>query len=740
MSSEKLARLRLHAAALAALVVAWLVYAGPLLSPRTNLYAADTYCQDVPLRIYAARMIRNGEFPHWTPDLNCGYPLFADGQTGVLYPFFLLYIAWPTPEAHDWFMALHFLLIGTFTYLFLTSRQISPSASLIGAVTFMASSYHQTNHVVPGCLATATWLPLSLYLVQCVARGRRGALYGAALVNAVALLAGHVQVSLISYSVQALWLLYTTWRPAAWQLMRRAVVLFVLPLALCAVQMLPTAQFLSESDRSSGLVRSALDAEAFFAWGIHWRHLLTFFWPWAVGSPWNWTFTAAESAGWEEVLVVYQGFAAIALLPAGIFLGRPRQEVWFWTGVLLLGLALSGSTPVRWLLMYVPPYNLFRWPARYMLLASVAVSALVALGAEALFDRIRDAWLPRRRLWSNAIVVGVVVASLGGAVCFNMSPYLTDASFYSIASPALLAAARQKGHFRLLPLARALDHCGRLDAAQYRRNAATLPVSYNLFFDAAAATVLDQGNAVGPRVMSDLMVTGHANVLKIAAVTHLSAPAPLEQFREEPLMAIHPVPLPESHQAELVASSPAYVYRYRSARPRAWMVYRTRVIRATAERLSYIFAPTFEPENEAVVEEAVRGFEKPGRPADVRVRQPRKDRLEIDVQTETEGLLVVADYHTPTISATIDGRPAKMVRTNHAFRGIVVPTGRHRVVMSYRHGAFSWGLLVSSVALAVNVIGLWSSAGGTRERGRRTSSIRIRLAYRKTHGVDRIGG
>jgi uncharacterized membrane protein YfhO len=68
--------------------------------------------------------------------------------------------------------------------------------------------------------------------------------------------------------------------------------------------------------------------------------------------------------------------------------------------------------------------------------------------------------------------------------------------------------------------------------------------------------------------------------------------------------------------------------------------------------------------------------------------------------------LVLADRWYPQWRVTIDGRPAELVRVDHAFRGVRVPAGTHRVVFSYEDRALQVGLVVSAVSV-LGLAGLW---------------------------------
>jgi uncharacterized membrane protein YfhO len=60
----------------------------------------------------------------------------------------------------------------------------------------------------------------------------------------------------------------------------------------------------------------------------------------------------------------------------------------------------------------------------------------------------------------------------------------------------------------------------------------------------------------------------------------------------------------------------------------------------------------------------------------------------------------------PGWQATVDGSPAQIERANHAFTGVVVSPGKHRVQFLYRPAAFRVGLYLSLGTLFVMAAGL----------------------------------
>ncbi len=102
------------------------------------------------------------------------------------------------------------------------------------------------------------------------------------------------------------------------------------------------------------------------------------------------------------------------------------------------------------------------------------------------------------------------------------------------------------------------------------------------------------------------------------------------------------------------------------------------------------------------------------------------DRPALHVTTRAPGLLVMADSWMPGWTATIDGRPAPVLRGNYAQRVIPLPEpGRHTIVMEYRPPGFVIGCaisILSALAWSILVVGRMVErvrAGVERARGMR---------------------
>lgn len=85
---------------------------------------------------------------------------------------------------------------------------------------------------------------------------------------------------------------------------------------------------------------------------------------------------------------------------------------------------------------------------------------------------------------------------------------------------------------------------------------------------------------------------------------------------------------------------------------------------------------------------------------------PRRGGLayDLDVSMANDGWVVLSVTHWKGWRATIDGKRAEMRFANHAFIGVFVPRGTHRVQLDYLPESFTRGRAISLFALALAAI------------------------------------
>jgi hypothetical protein len=544
-------------------------------------------------------------------------------------------------------------------------------------------------------------------------------------------------------------------RRVAWARLSGAAVLAV---ALAAGQWMPTAAALE------GSRRLALPAEERAYWSVHPASLIQIVLPVPLGDlPLEPGARAALFESREPLLrSLYLGLPALALAGAGL-VARAVPRIAVASGIIGLLMSLGAHTPLFGLAASAfPLLYLFRYPAKFLLMASFAVALLIGFGC--------DSWRgmrPRRRLWTAACV-----ALLAAPACWSSALAGEDVG-------RILAAARE--HLALATAAtlgvlvlsrfpaRGAPLAGVLVAAelslQHLRANPTAPPG--LFRDTPPAVAAIRGDG-GRRVhvLDYARVPGAALALlgreapfrmqaspdrdwrwlealalrayllpPVGSVWDLAGsfdadllglqPVELAAFRDRVGAAIgtrlyvrllrlggvsHAVSLHASGYEDfaLVAALPSpfgdpiRVWRVPDPLPTAYAVGESRIADGAAA-LDLIEDATFDPRRTVVLARGPVLSAGPGFRGEGRVTESRPDRVRVAADLSADGFVVVLEGYDRGWTASVDGRAAEVLRANVAFRAVPVPSGRHVVELEYRPRALSLGLAASAAALVACV-------------------------------------
>ncbi|MEG1902866.1 MAG: YfhO family protein [Bacteroidales bacterium] len=91
--------------------------------------------------------------------------------------------------------------------------------------------------------------------------------------------------------------------------------------------------------------------------------------------------------------------------------------------------------------------------------------------------------------------------------------------------------------------------------------------------------------------------------------------------------------------------------------------------------------------------------------ATIRLTKYAPNELTYTTNNPKEGLALFSEVYYPGWSATIDGKPAEIVRADYILRAMVIPAGTHEVVMTFRPASISITDMISYIALGVIIFG-----------------------------------
>jgi Bacterial membrane protein YfhO len=144
------------------------------------------------------------------------------------------------------------------------------------------------------------------------------------------------------------------------------------------------------------------------------------------------------------------------------------------------------------------------------------------------------------------------------------------------------------------------------------------------------------------------------------------------------------------------------------------------VVRDGPAALETVLAPGFDPAGTAIPE-ADPGLPPPILPpatgpyaATYEERQPEDVRISVDAGSRS--IVVVRNAWDRGWSATVDGLPAPVLKTDYLLQGVPVPAGHHEIRLTYREPAIGRGIALSAVVWVVWLVALVTAAITERRR------------------------
>jgi hypothetical protein len=405
------------------------VFYWPVTLGQQVFYANDIFRLFFPLQTELARALSEGRLPLWTPDLQGGFPLFAEGEIGALYPFnWVFHALFPVSTALSYSILFHLAWASIGMYFLGRSAGLRAFTAWLGSFCFGFSGFVTAHLQHAPHLAVGSWLPWLVLFQQRYWHARLQQQKSvpwfllSSLAIGLQLLGGFPQIALLNIGV---FVLLGIFGPVVWsrapngfeenqtrftgsQFAQAAFITIssvIIGTGLAAIQLLPTMELLGFSIRGQELGMSF-----FTSFSLDPSALTQFISPFAqLGMP-----------GIDNM----EYWAYLGVLPLFLALIAPllRRKAQTWLFLLLalssLALALGQSNPVYEWLYYVPLFNRLRVPARFLFPFTFASSFLAATGFQELADRLHDsATLARVSIAIGAIIalgaIGVIALGYG---------------------------------------------------------------------------------------------------------------------------------------------------------------------------------------------------------------------------------------------------------------------------------------------------------------------------------------
>jgi hypothetical protein len=675
----------------------------------------------------------SGRWPLWNAYEYAGLPLLATAQPAVFYPpKILLFGLLPAKAAYWSFLSLHYVLCAWGFLLFARAQRLSRLSAFVGSAIWVFSLAVVGSNYHPNRIANFCWMPFCFFFAtRLVDRATLRDFIGLVLIVTLQTSAGYPEFVLDTLILVGLYMLcrrvliareQKLWQ--SWTLLAAAAALGLL---IACAQLVPLAEVARVADRArlaklTSSVVTQLTAPASPYWppalltvmllGLSGRRgwvpaVQVAFCAFIVGGGWlllrrlpgfsvmrfpyGWWMIGAFPCGWLGAA------GTEVLLRAGSDPDKRRRLIARVTGLgSLLAIAYSAH---RALTLDVQ---------RKMEIITNLPSALLAVLGSGLLLAVAVA------LYRGRLRPGLLFAALFTLVISHLSSYPFGYYPAAIERPAphgkvksLLAGRALKGRtLSLYDLQYGYNHTDRMPSI-FGAEESFLPWNHRQLGKAFSISLplryIDWPVLVAAR--------GFLNAMNLEYI--VATPQELAVLANGGFDVLR-VAGPEK---DLLFSNPQRMGT-------AWVNYTVRVIEDPEALRQYVLGPHFDPHREVVLEKPPKG-RYPGpnahRASAIRAeRRPSPTELELDVDLQRPGVLVVSESEYPGWETQVNGRKVETVRVNYILRGVELPAGSHRVRFVYRPEGFRTGLALSGVGL-VSVallagVALWRRRAQPRRR------------------------
>jgi hypothetical protein len=333
-----------------------------------------------PLAHFQREAFWRGELPLWNPYNNCGVPFLAQWNTMPLYPPTLIYMLLPLSWSLSFFCLLHLFWAGLGMYHLAHRWTANRLAAAAAGLVFAFNGFSLNLLMWPSHIATLSWMPWVVLLVELGWQEGGRKLIVAALCGALQMLAGGPETILLTWLLlSAMWIIQLLQARRAREergrfgkLLLRFPLIVVLVAALAAAQLLPFLDLAAHSQREAGYADTR--------WSMPARGWANFLVPMVFGHVWNMGLFFQDGQAWTSSYYLGVGtllLAAMSLWRAG------HWRVWLLGGAAMgaLLLAMGNQSIVYRALRHVlPQLSLVTYPVKFLILVALAGPLLAAFG------------------------------------------------------------------------------------------------------------------------------------------------------------------------------------------------------------------------------------------------------------------------------------------------------------------------------------------------------------------------
>jgi hypothetical protein len=701
---QYLARLlSIHGRMLLLLLTPCVIFMAQLFVPTQQLIVtpdfgiSDAWDDGFARKVLFDRALSQMTIPVWTNQLADGFPLLAEGQTGMFFaPNLVLFSLFSTAVALNLSLLLAMATAGIGMYLWCIQLRLPTQVALFAGITMSLSGIIMPQLVHAMHVQSMTLIPLLFALTHWTARVptlKKAMLLS--IVTSQQLLTGFPQGAFITHLFLTPYALYWARRLGTRkQLLPHWGGMLVATILLSAVQLLPSMEFQKHLTDSSGFAASTA---SFFSYPL--THLRTFIDPFLLGNPKEGTyppFTSFDgSIFWENT-----GFIGIiplvGIVFSLLFVKARTRLIWFWVAAIVALLLMLGKYSPLYLVYSYWPFTLFRVPSRFLWVFVPFLTIIAAVGITEAIKRIP------KHIQTLVISILILVQTVHLLTTWWNYHAIVDAQAWQT-PPETLSLIRPEDKLYTIGSKTAHNALfltdGWKNIKAYKPLHGLMPANSNLIWDRAQHGVYSGRYLRRSAILDSLLA---AEITEDAHVATISARAQqLLSFTS--ITTITSALELDTTMPRVASVSGIGVYRNPDALPLVHSVSRMQRVSTVTDVQRALNDPLFDPRTTAFVEGdiPVTLQEAVGVISDI---TDEPTRIRFLHTSEAPGLVVINTTWYPGWRATIDGTSTPIYPANIKFMGVVIPEGEHTIDLSYTAQTFYTGLWVSGGALSVIVL------------------------------------
>jgi hypothetical protein len=739
-------------------------------------FERDTTVVELPARKLTLSLLKEGNLALWTDAYGNGQPFLANPKNAVLYPATLLYLLLPLFTAFKLYYFIHVVLGWLGLFRLGRSYGLSPRAAFLGASLFASSGMYLSSFEFYNHIAALAWMPWILLVLNREPRAGRPRFFALAVLWALLVLAGSPEVIVITALLAGAQAFLV---PGEWKKrLLSAVLPFAAACLLAAVQLAPSFEMLSQTGREAQSTEWPLELlqlpdltfpgvlgndrepghHDYWGWHLFDRHFPLYY-------------------------SLYMGFGALLLFLCS--LRRPwdrRRKVLAGAGGVFFLLACGRYSPFFFLYRLTPFLASIRYPVKFFLGSVLCMCLLAGLGLEEAMAGRAPGRKGARALVLTAelslvlflVFKGRILALINALMIIEKEASLRELGlavgtglvvlavygtlFYVLArvrarGPALawgliaLAVIDPVYHNRTINPTVPASFYGRPplleelkpplavyraeDTVLDRREKSGSNITFLSYYRNSLYPLTAMGDGVRylfdagfygtyPRRFSELVreakklpAEGQLKILRYLGCDYYIGDAVQFERATARRIAIEGFPV----VLEKLGGGPARPYPAFSAVPAV----------TPADKLAAFTRADFDPHEKVITEmDLARSGIGPagegGRAATIAVREEHQGRGRYATDFPRPGIAVFPGNHARGWRAWVDGRRVEVFEANLFAKGILVPEGRHEVVLRYLPMSFVLGAAVSLIAAAGLIAGALAARFRLRRKARRASA------------------